>query len=289
MSAGHSRLLRSTRLGAPLLLLLLLPILVGGREPQGEHSPIRRAEPHEAELIVTVRGVGICSGAPIEHTRMVVTAAHCLLDPRTGDVSTRHDLRVERDGIRYDIETIIIDPASTVEQVIPARDAAVLVLSTRVHGPGVDLRRQPAETRSHATGQDAGDRGVVLIGNQPVDTTGRFHRGREYHDRKAVDGGSPGAVYIGHVPAACDASDTTERKGFLTYRCGMVPGGSGGPVLERDTNTLVGIISSVNRTLTWNGVTPVEEILRLIERAERFTVDLRTSGDAETPDGGPLR
>lgn len=287
MSPAPFLRLRGTGVGA-ILLVLLLPIVIGGREARQETSRIRRATAAEAELLVTVRGVGICSGAPIDGTRMVVTAAHCLLDPRTGDVSMRHDLRVERDGIRYDIEAIIVDPASTVETVIPARDAAVLILRETVHGPGVRLHLAPQETL-----RETGDaRDVVLIGNQPVDANGAFHRGRTYHERKAVEGGSPGAVYIGHVPAACDAAATTPRRGFLTYPCGMVPGGSGGPVIERDTNTLVGIVSSVNRTLTWNGVTPVAEIRRLIEREERFTVDPQTSGTSTGDSGtggGPHR
>lgn len=288
MKSANQRNLRSVGLGG-VLALLLLPIVIGGRERPDVTSPLRRATPEEAALLLTVRGVGICSGAPVEGTRMVVTAAHCLLDPRTGDVSARHDLRVERDGIRYDIETIIIDPASTVEEVIPARDAAVLILRTAVHGPGVRLQASSAASSGNAEPADD----VVLIGNQPVDTTGAFHRGQEYHDRQAVAGASPGAVYIGHVAAACTATDPTRRSGFLIYPCGMVPGGSGGPVVALGGNTLVGIISSVNRTLTWNGVTPVEEILRLIEREERFTVDLRThetpASSTEIPDSGPRR
>lgn len=264
MSTPHRR--RMCLLGASALLVTAT--LTREYLQDHEDSPIRRAAPAESALLVTVRGVGICSGAPIEHTRLVVTAAHCLLDPRTGQISTRHDLRVERDGVRYDIEAIIIDPASTVETVVPARDGAVLVLTATVTGPGVRLPREAAEpgTTTHR---------AVIIGNQPVDTTGAFHRGREYHDRSTVEGASPGATYVGHVPAACDVGEPLQRNGFLVYPCGMVPGGSGGPVVERGENTLIGVVSSVNRTLTRNGIVPVDEILRLLGRADRFTVFAR--------------
>lgn len=260
--------LRAAGLGA-LAALLALAIFVARRS--GDDSPLRRATPDEAALLVTVRGVGFCSGAPVEGTRMVVTAAHCLLDPHTGTVSTRHDLRVERDGIRYDIETVIVDPASTVSTVIPARDAAVLVLTTPVSGPGVQFPRIVNDSAgSHLT-----DTSVLIIGNQPVDATGSFHRGRNYRDRAPVAGASPGAVYVGHVATTCAADTVGTGKHLLTYRCGMVPGGSGGPVIARGGNTLVGVVSSVNYNLTRNGVVPVNEILRILRHADRFTVNLR--------------
>ena len=286
MNTTTLRLLRTSKPVVFLAILLLLVIL-GGSVDRTETSPIRRATSTETDLLVTVRGVGICSGAPIENTRMVVTAAHCLLDPRTGSISTRHDLRVERDGIRYDIEAIIIDPASTIDDVVPARDAAVLLLRTEVHGKGVSLSR--GEPVNAQRGTHRARYGVVLIGHQPVGINGKFHRGRAYDEPAKLLGASPGATYIGHTPAACDAADSSLRDGFHVYLCGMVPGGSGGPVVRRGSNTLIGIISSVNRRLTWNGVTPVEEIHRLIDREENFTILLRELPDSATGTGGRAR
>jgi hypothetical protein len=288
----HVPRIRATGAGALAGLLALL-LLVGPDTPKTDTDRLRRATEAETALVVTVRGVGICTGAPIEGTRFVVTAAHCLLDRETGEISTRHDLRVERDGTRYDIESVIVDPSSAVGRVVPARDAAILILTTRVHGRGV--RIAPVGVRGvdgYPVPADASGGLAVLIGHQPVDVEGRFHRGKDYHDRRTLGGASPGAVYVGHVTAACDTFTHTRRDGFLLYPCGMVPGGSGGPVLERGTNRLLGVISSVNRELTWNGVTPVDEIVRLLEREERYTVtvgdDLRP-GTVTTSGGGTIR
>ena len=224
-------------------------------------TTLRRATPAEADILVTVRGVGICSGAPVSGTRMVVTAAHCLLDTRTGTLSTRHDLRVEREGVRYDIEAVIFDPNAATRPLRPAADAAILLMRTRIPGPGVNLPRGRVD-----------DSDAVLIGLQPVGPDGAFQRGTTYHTRRTPDGASPGALYTAHVPAACDAGPARVARGFATYRCGMVPGGSGGPVLAAGTTNLVGIISSVDRELTRNGVAPTSAILELLEHAETLTI-----------------
>lgn len=226
---------------------------------------IRRATPDEAAVLVLVRGVGLCSGAPINGTNLVATAAHCLLDPVTGKVSDRVDLRVERGDVRYDIEAVIVDTSVSLRDddggVRPDRDGALLVMREPVPGPGVDL-------------VDTGDRieDVVLIGYQPVGANGTFARPATYQGRRAADDAS---ILLARTAAACRVrwKDVARRDQALILPCGMIPGASGGPVIGhgKDGNRLVGILSSVNHDLTRNGITPVNVLLGLLADADRYT------------------
>lgn len=226
---------------------------------------IRRATPDEAAILVLVRGIGLCSGAPINGTNLVATAAHCLIDPATGEVSNRVDLRVERGDVRYDIQAVLVDTSVSLRDedggVRPDRDGALLVMREPIPGPGVDL-------------VDTGDRieDVVLIGYQPVGANKTFVRPATYQGRRAADDAS---ILLARTAAACRArwEDVTHRDQTLILPCGMIPGASGGPVIGhgRNSSRLVGILSSVNRDLTRNGVTPVNALLGLLDDVDRYT------------------
>lgn len=262
---------------ALLLVLLLVPVhRLFGDEGRGG-AALRRADSDEASLLVMVRGVGICSGAPIAGTLMVVTAAHCLLDPRTGEVSTRHDLRVERDTVRYDIAGVVLDPSSTLSEVRPEKDAAIIMLESPVEGPGVVLPDIPTPYAARRDPELRSTVAAVLVGYQPVDSTGRLYRGTEYG--QPPDEAGP---LVGHVALACHAT-AEPRPGYDVYPCGMVKGGSGGPVVSPEGRVLLGIVSSVNRSLTRNGVTPVAEVLRLLVEADRLFVSVRDASAPEEP------
>lgn len=230
-----------------------------------EPGAIRRATPDEAAVLVLVRGVGLCSGAPISGTNLVATAAHCLLDPNTGKVSDRVDLRVERGDVRYDIESVIVDTSVSLRDgdggVRPDRDGALLVMREPVPGPGVDL-------------VDTWDRieDVVIVGYQPVGANGTFSRPATYQGRRAADDAS---ILLARTAAACRArwKDAIRSDRALVLPCGMIPGASGGPVIEhgKDGNRLVGILSSVNYDLTRNGITPVNVLLGLLADTDRYT------------------
>lgn len=248
-----------------LMTMLVFSVLSDGSSqarPQSETHHVRRATEEEASVLVRVRGVGVCSGAPVEGTNLVITAAHCVRDEKTKKVSNRYDLRVEKDGVRYDIKTVLID-STPHTGARPEYDAAVLVMENGIPGPGVSL----ADSFS-------GNLPTILIGYQSVDTDGTWLRGKNYKDRATPKGASEGVTFISAAPAACSVkgSDITWSSTHWSIPCGMVPGGSGGPlVISTETGyQLVGVLSTVSFDLTVNGVVPVEKINEMLQNPELY-------------------
>jgi secreted trypsin-like serine protease len=231
-------------------------------ETRPESHYVRQATEVEASILVRVRGVGVCSGAPVEGTNLVITAAHCVRDEKTKKVSNRFDLRVEKDGVRYDIEQVLID-STPHPGVRPEYDAAVLIMKDAVPGPGVSL----AESFT-------GKQSTVLIGFQSVDTDGTWLRGKNYDDKPSPKGASEGVTFISAAPAACsvEGSDITWSSKYWTIPCGMVPGGSGGPLVVSTATgyKLVGVLSTVSYDLTKNGIVPVERVQEMLEDPSAF-------------------
>jgi len=192
---------------------------------------------------------------------LVVTAAHCVVEKYTNKIGARYDLRVERDGIRYDISEVLVDTAKT-DRFNPAADVAILVLHEPVEGPGLLLTDSftPEET-------------ATLIGYQPSSSEGSWLRGLTYSSHQD----HMSSILKNHVPmpAACSLSDTDfkwSKNQHWWVSCGMVPGASGGPLIKSTPSgpALVGVTSSVDFELKFNGVVPVSKIHSLLDNQDAY-------------------
>ena len=222
------------------------------------------AEPHVlgdeiAEVIVRVRGSSVCSGTPISGARLVITAAHCILD-EDGDVTA---VTVARDGVEYVPRAALVNrryhdaPSAQL-------DAAVLVMERAIPGLVATL------------GDTAPTQGLVTIaGFQPIDTDGTLLRGTSYRDRPTPKGATGGVVEIESLPAGCveRASSIEITADQLKVGCGLVPGGSGGGLFAADRGRLVlqGIISTVGRDLSFNGLTRPAAVRELLNHPGDYT------------------
>ena len=213
-----------------------------------------------ADVLVRVRGSSACSGTPIAGTRLVVTAAHCVLDG-AGDVTA---VTVVRDGVEHRHGRSLSTPG-THDAPSPHLDAAVLV-----HGPdhpGSRLRR--SGTPCPLTGL------VTLAGFQPIDTDGTLLRGTSYHDRPTPKGVTGGVVEIESLPSGCvDRASSIEVAGDqLKLGCGLIPGASGGGLFAKQGGKLVllGIISTVGRDLSYNELTPLTALRELLDHPDEYT------------------
>jgi len=251
--------------------LLLVPFLfsadsveryepLAGLAMQTPGSSIRRASEEESGYLVSVRGPGFCSGAPITGTNLVITAAHCVVESGTDAVGARYDLRVERSGVRYDILEVYVD-MSWKDGTQSKDDVAVLVMESPIPGPSLHL------SNSFEPNQSA-----TLIGFQPSGG-GSWLRGADYDSHSELMSTS----YASHatVPAACSLAATSfkwSKNGHWWIPCGMVPGASGGPLVIAGVNgpTLVGVASSVDFKLESNGVAPVEKVQYLLRNRELY-------------------
>jgi hypothetical protein len=162
------------------------------RSAAGVGSLAEPAEPHVldggvADVLVRVRGSSVCSGTPIAGTRLVITAAHCVLD-RAGDVTA---VTVVRDGADYLPRAIVVDSRYH-DDPGAGLDAAVLIMRRRIPGPAATLGEIVP-----ALGQ------VTLAGFQPIDTDGALLRGTSSHDRPTPKGVTGGVVEIESRPSGC--------------------------------------------------------------------------------------
>ena len=140
-----------------------------------------------AEVIVRVRGSSVCSGTPITGTRLVVTAAHCVLDD-AGDVTA---VTVVRDGVEHAPRAVLVNPRYH-DTPSPHLDAAVLVMDQAIPGPAATL------------GDTLPTQGLVtLAGLQPIDTDGTLLRGTSYDDRPTPKGVTGGVIEIESLPSGC--------------------------------------------------------------------------------------
>lgn len=267
------------------LFLLLLLLVIGRPSPELMTRPaaiesdsisakyLRSATSAEASVLVEVRGSGVCTGAKVANTRLVITAAHCVVEKRTGLVGSKYDLRVERGDTRYDIESVLVN-WTWGPKMDSANDVAILVMSEEVPGPGVLVA-------DHYAGSAA-----TMIGFQPLKGDGTWLRGKNYDDLVHPKDASPGITYVESTPAACSVSSGDvkwTKQATWDLPCGMVPGASGGPVVVRESNgefTLVGVISAVNFSLSRNFIAPLEKVRTLLDSPDAYRKDLAVATPA---------
>lgn len=212
-----------------------------------------------ADVIVRVRGSSACSGTPITGTQLVVTAAHCVLDG-TGEVTA---VTVVRDGVEHTTRAVLVNSRYD-DAPSPHLDAAVLVLDRAIPGAAATL------------GETLPTQGLVtLAGFQPIDTDGTLLRGTTYDNRPTPKGVTGGVVEIESLPSGCvdRASSIEVAPDELKIGCGLIPGASGGGLFaERGGNlVLLGVISTVGRDLSYNGVTPLAAVRELLNHPGEYT------------------
>jgi hypothetical protein len=212
------------------------------------------------EATVQVRHGARCSGTPITDTRLVVTAAHCVLE---ADGSVAAYRTVVHDGVEYEPAAVVVDQTYGVSP-SPRLDAALLVMAAPIPGASATL------------GDDFPTHGLVtLAGFQALDTDGtprRAFRG----DQRPLRQGSKGAVVtIESAVAGCvhRVSELMITGDQVKAPCGLVPGASGGGLFtEHDGElTLVGIVSTVDARLTYNGVVPLASVHELLDSRAAHT------------------
>lgn len=258
------------------LLLMLASALMFGTTVQSATNPngvdlfsspassINQASPYEAGFLVKVQGPGTCSGSPIKGTNLVITAAHCVMEPGTGAVGKRYDLRVEHNDTRFNVVEVYLDmEVSPLPH--PEDDVAILVLDRQV--PGAKL-----EVASSFDGKiDA-----KLIGYQPSTGWGSWLRGEDYSShRENLPTSFVARPAVCKVPAG--SAEWVKDPGIWSVSCGFVPGASGGPLVAviDGKPALVGVASTVNKKLTHNGIAPLAKVLELLENGDKYrrTID----------------
>lgn len=274
-------------------LLLVLPLFYTTDSPkvsahlsevatQETDSSIRLASEEESSYLVTVHGTGNCSGAPIKGTNLVITAAHCVVEAGTDTVGTRFDIYVERSGVRYDVSEVYVDTMLWKNRFIPKDDVAVLVMKSPVIGPGLHLAdsfetdqpatlvgMQPAAFGTWLRGTDLSSHMQLVAACRQISTK-RCAKALSTNIRSTKSSKTPT-----RIPSACyipAASAIWSEKGHWRVPCGAVPGASGGPLIAAGVNgpTLVGVVSSVDSSLKYNGVAPVEKIQYLLAHPDKY-------------------
>jgi Trypsin-like peptidase domain len=234
------------------------------RSAAGVDSLAEPARPHVlddavADVLVRVRGSSVCSGTPIAGTRLVITAAHCVLD-RAGDVTA---VTVVRDGAAYVPRAILVDSRYH-DGPGTGLDAAVLIMRRRIPGPAATL------------GDVLPTQGLVtLAGFQAIDTDGALLRGSTSHDRPTPKGVTGAVVEIESRPSGCVFRVSSIEIGVdqLKVGCGLIPGASGGGLFAEQGRRIVllGIISTVGLDLSFNGLTPLAAVHELLDNPRVYT------------------
>ena len=258
-------------IGFASLLLVVCISIVTQRELTDKESSLTSAEPalirsaslQESSHLVLVRGQGKCSGTPIVGTLYVVTAAHCVLDKYTGKFTSKYDVRVEYNDTRYDVSGVLaLETEPPVKgKVFSKTDIAVLILTEPILGIGVNLGSYEYISE-----------GGTLVGYQPVVSKDAFYHPASYDELSSF--GSMAPV----IPAACTftSSQAWRVEGVWSVSCGMVPGGSGGPVLavKNGEILLVGVISSVNSSLSANGIASAALVAEMLRNPDNYYYSL---------------
>lgn len=249
---------------ASLLLASILFNFTDTERNPTNAAELRFATSLESSILVRIRGQGVCTGTPIKGTLYVVTAAHCVIDKRTWKFTTRFNIYVEYDNKHYDVTSVLFDTEAYPQdgQIYSNRDVAVLILREQIPGVGIYL------------GEDSLiEKDATLVGYQPTNSIGSFYRPKD--DASLKQGTKDtGVVPLASAPAACSIrrEDIEVREGFWAVPCGMMPGGSGGPMIVSIANNqyLVGVLSNINSSLITNGIAPVSAVLALIANPAKY-------------------
>ena len=236
---------------------------------------VRLTRPHVlhtqlADVIVRIRGGAVCTGTPITGTKLVVTAAHCVLDAHGAVAGSR---TVLRNGVEYTPAAVLVDPQYH-HSPSPRLDAAVLVMNQVIPGPSATI------------GDTIPTTGLLTIaGFQPLDTDGSLLRGSRYDNRPLPKGATGGVVQIDTAAAGCvrPATDAQTTANQLKLACGLIPGASGGGLFTEKNGKpiLVGIISTVAADLSYNGLVPLAALRQLLANPTTYTHDM--TAQASTP------
>jgi hypothetical protein len=219
-----------------------------------------------ADIIVRVRGGAVCTGTPIAGSTLVVTAAHCVLDAdgRVSDTRT-----VVRDGVEHTATSVFVN-LDYHHTPTPRLDVAVLVMDEIIPGPSAILSD---ELPTHGP--------LTLAGFQPIDTDGSLLRGTRVDDHPLPNGATGPIVRIASAAAGCvlDRTELTVAATHMTAPCGLIPGSSGGGLfVERGNDVvLIGVISTVAESLTWNGLAPTISIHELLADPDTYRHEMHRS------------
>lgn len=250
--------------------LVAATLVVMQQEPTGSNATqalaasdkLRFATSQEAIHLVRVYGQGRCSGVALKGP-YVVTAAHCVLDRYTGKFTPMYDVRVEYDNVRYDIEGIFVQEtdAPSQDRFVSDTDLAILQLSEPIPNIGVELG---SRKDVHLGG--------IVVAYQPLTKESELYRPDTYEAITSL------SLMQSRIPAACDFTgrQVTHQKKTMDIPCGMIPGGSGGPVLVAKDGRLllVGVVSSVNKGLSFNSIAPVSLATEMLLDPERYYYSL---------------
>jgi hypothetical protein len=211
-----------------------------------------------ADVIVRIDGDSVCSGTPITGTRFVITAAHCVLDG-AGDITA---VTVTRDDVKYAPRAVLVNPGYH-DAPSPFLDAAVLVMDRPIPGAAATL------------GETLPRQGLVtLAGFQPIDTDRTLLRGMSYDDSPTPKGVSGEVIEIESLPSGCvDHVRSIEiAVDRLEIDCGLVRGASGGGLFAVQAGRLVllGIISTVDVDLSYNGLAPLSAVHELLHHPRQY-------------------
>ena len=173
-----------------------------------------------------------------------------------GEISGRRT--VLRAGVQYWAVSVLVDTRYH-DSPGPARDAAVLEMNRVIPGPSARL--------DDALLAQGGP--VTLAGFQPLDTDGSLLRGTRFDNRPHPQGVAGGVIEVETAAAGCihrrsELAITTTQ---IRVPCGLIPGASGGGLFyEVDGDVVLGgIISTVSADLTFNGVTTLAALQKLLD------------------------
>ena len=156
-------------------------------------------------------------------------------------------------------------------------DAAVLVMDRPLPGPSAVVGAAVPTT----TGS------VTIAGFQPLDSDGTLLRGTRPHDLPRPKGATGHVIEIASAPAGCTVPTValSVADSGVDVRCGLIPGASGGGMFTDvdGTMVLVGIVSTVTRDLTANGIVPLQSLHELLRHSDEYRHD--TAADPQPARG----
>jgi hypothetical protein len=251
-----------------------------------------RATDDPGVVSVGIGAYGNCGGYPLMGTRYVITATHCVT-VQTSKGRVVKELQIAQDGeVIADATHVLLDVRYFVDT-DAAYDVAVIETDTYFNFGANGFAPLPSTGSWSAYGlQRVGLDGVRLAADEigpavcEVYDCSAEPEVRRHQDRIAR--------FERHVTAGCTgdiAGVEHRRDDAFNVDCGMVPGASGGPVVVRTDNgriLLVGVVSTVNSALTYNGIAPairLEDLLGGADFVLRVDVDPRAASEAYVESG----